>query len=94
MGISSVFGSPLLTCCFGIGIATLIASSTSPDGAVKTHIKSTLADICVSFGFLAVSLFMSFAVVTYNRFVVPRTYAFVLFSNGRRLRQSREEYGP
>jgi|EP00945_MAST-04E_sp_MAST-4E-sp1_P005414 sodium/potassium/calcium exchanger 6 len=80
MGISSVFGSPLLTCCFGIGIATLIASSTSPEGTIETNIKSTLVEICVSFGFLALSLFMSFAVVTYNNFVVPRNYAYVLFA--------------
>lgn len=79
MGISSVFGSPLLTACLGLGLAVFISSLSSPTQSVQTDIASSFSTIMVSFGFLAFNLMMSFAVVTYNGFNVPRNYAFVLF---------------
>ena len=78
MGISSVFGSPLLTACLGLGLATLITESTRSDHAIDTDIGSTISNVRVSFGFLAFSLFSSLVVVSYNQFTVPRGYAYYL----------------
>ena len=78
MGISSVFGSPLLTACLGLGLATLITESTRSDHAIDTDVSSTIDHIRVSFGFLAASLFSSLVVVSYNQFTVPRAYAYYL----------------
>ena len=35
MGVSAVFGSPMLTCCLGIGISVLVGSSTNGLGKSK-----------------------------------------------------------
>lgn len=78
MGISSVFGSPLLTACLGLGLATVIAESTKKNHAIDTNIQSTINHVRVSFGFLAFSLFSSLVVVSYNKWTVPRNYAYYL----------------
>ena len=73
-----MFGSPLLTACLGLGLATLISESTKKNHAIDTDIGSTISQVRVSFGFLAFSLFSSLVVVSYNQFTVPRGYAFYL----------------
>ena len=56
MGVSSVFGSPMLTCCLGIGISVLVGSSVNGLG----YVNATLDDeLIISFVFLAISLLSS-----------------------------------
>ena len=60
MGVSAVFGSPMLTACLGIGISVLIGSSSNGKG----YVKATLDDeLLVSFVFLAISLISSLVVI-------------------------------
>ena len=53
MGVSSTFGSPLLTACLGLGFATVIASAST--GSVTSHING---EIRMSYIFLGISLFL------------------------------------
>jgi sodium/potassium/calcium exchanger 6 len=74
MGVSAVFGAPMLTCCLGIGISTLIGSLGK--GGVDVTLDSELS---LSFVFMAVSLCSSVAVIVKSGFNIPRWYAFYLF---------------
>ena len=76
MGVSAVFGAPMLTCCLGIGISTLIGCFSSGNGFVVATLDSELA---LSFMFMAVSLCSSVAVIVKSGFNIPRWYAFYLF---------------
>ena len=74
MGVSAVFGSPMLTCCLGIGISTLVASG-GPGGYVTTLLDG---ELLVSFLFMAISLGSSMCVIIFSGFQLPRWYAFYL----------------
>ena len=76
MGVSSVFGAPLLTACLGLGIAVVVATSSS-GAPVPSNLNPA---VMVSFAFLGVSLLSSLIVIPYNGFVLPRRYAFYLFA--------------
>ena len=52
MGVASVFGSPLLTACLGLGLASVIATIGSPGHRVKAELSD---EIIVSFIFLGIS---------------------------------------
>ena len=77
MGVSSVFASPMLTCCLGIGISTLITCFQSGKGYVDTVLDSELS---LSFVFMTISLCSSLAVIVGSGFKLPRWYAFYLFA--------------
>ncbi len=74
MGVSAVFGSPMLTCCLGIGISTLVAAG-GPGGFVTTLLDG---ELMVSFMFMALSLVSSLCVIVFSGFQLPRWYAFYL----------------
>ena len=74
MGVSAVFGSPMLTCCLGIGISTLIGAS-SHGGFVDAPLDS---ELLLSFLFMAISLASSLVVIITNGYKFPRWYAYVL----------------
>ena len=74
MGVSAVFGAPMLTACLGIGISALIGGLE--DGYVSVKLDSALS---LSFVFLAVSLISSVAVIVKSGYNIPRWYAFYLF---------------
>ena len=74
MVVSAVFGSPMLTCCLGIGISTLIGAYSS-GGYVAAPLDS---ELLLSFLFMAISLLSSLIVIIVNGFKLPRWYAYVL----------------
>lgn len=74
MGVASVFGSPLLTCCLGLALSSMIASFKT--GSVTTNLNS---EIMLSFIFIGISLLSSLGVIVYNNFTIPRFYAFYLW---------------
>jgi len=77
MGVSSVFGSPMLTCCLGIGISVLVGSSVNGKG----YVKATLDDeLIVSFIFLAISLISSLVVIVVSDYRLPRWYGYYLLT--------------
>ena len=77
MGVSAVFGSPMLTCCLGIGISVLIGSSTNGLG----YVTATLDDeLVISFLFLAISLTSSMCVIILSNYTLPRWYGYYLLS--------------
>ena len=77
MGVSAVFGSPMLTACLGIGISVLIGSSVNGKG----YVVATLDDeLLVSFIFLAISLLSSLTVIVVSGYKLPRWYAFYLLA--------------
>jgi len=76
MAIASTFGSPLLTACLGLGIATVAASSSNSDLAVDSKFDG---ELWISYIFIGLSLGSSLAVISYFNFNVPRVYAFYLF---------------
>eukprot|EP01065_Artemidia_motanka_P049414 TRINITY_DN8177_c4_g1_i1.p1 TRINITY_DN8177_c4_g1~~TRINITY_DN8177_c4_g1_i1.p1 ORF type:complete len:593 (+),score=103.32 TRINITY_DN8177_c4_g1_i1:248-2026(+) len=77
MGVAGVFGAPLLTCCLGLGLSTVIAASSSSSHTVDSKVN---AEVTTSYIFLGVSLLGSMAVITLNKFRVPRYYAYFLFA--------------
>ena len=76
MGVSAVFGSPMLTCCLGIGISTLIGSFSNGKGYVDTLLDSELS---LSFVFMTISLCSSLIVILTCGSKFPRWYATYLF---------------
>ena len=76
MGVSAVFGAPMLTCCLGIGISTLIGCFSNGNGFVVATLDSELA---LSFMFMAVSLVSSLTAIVKSGYNIPRWYAFYLF---------------
>jgi len=75
MGVASVFGSPLLTACLGLGLASVIATIGSPGHRVKAELSD---EIIVSFIFLGISLFSSLVVIPLFKFKIPRFYSLYL----------------
>lgn len=61
MGVASVFGSPLLTACLGLGLASVIATIGSPGHRVKAELSD---EIIVSFIFLGISCVVETAVAS------------------------------
>jgi len=77
MGVSSVFGSPMLTCCLGIGISVLVGSSVNGKG----YVNATLDDeIVISFIFLAISLISSLIIIITSGYKLPRWYGYYLLT--------------
>ena len=75
MGVSSVFASPMLTCCLGIGISVLIGSSSNGKG----YVDATLDDeLIISFLFLGISLMSSLIVILASDYKLPRWYGYYL----------------
>ena len=52
MGVASVFGSPLLTACLGLGLASVIACASNANHRVKAHMSD---EIVISYVFLFIS---------------------------------------
>jgi sodium/potassium/calcium exchanger 6 len=77
MGVSAVFGSPMLTACLGIGISVLIGSSVNGKGFVTATLDD---ELLVSFVFLAISLLSSLTVIVVSNYTLPRWYAYFLLS--------------
>jgi sodium/potassium/calcium exchanger 6 len=77
MGVSAVFGSPMLTACLGIGISVLIGSSVNGKGFVTATLDD---ELLVSFVFLAISLLSSLTVIVVSNYTLPRWYAYYLLS--------------
>ena len=77
MGVSSVFGSPMLTACLGIGISVLIGSSVNGKGFVTATLDD---ELLVSFAFLAISLLSSLTVIVVSNYTLPKWYAYYLLS--------------
>jgi len=75
MAIASTFGSPLLTACLGLGLATVVAASSNSDHSVQSKMDGTL---WISYIFLLLSLGSSLILISSRGFRVPRWYAFYL----------------
>ena len=76
MAIASTFGSPLLTACLGLGLATVVAASSNSNHAVQSKMDG---ELWISYTFLAMSLGSSLVLISSKGFRVPRWYAFYLF---------------
>eukprot|EP01062_Namystynia_karyoxenos_P066072 TRINITY_DN60093_c0_g1_i1.p1 TRINITY_DN60093_c0_g1~~TRINITY_DN60093_c0_g1_i1.p1 ORF type:complete len:609 (+),score=138.12 TRINITY_DN60093_c0_g1_i1:63-1829(+) len=76
MGVAGVFGAPLLTCCLGLGLATVVAAGSDASHSVDSKLNP---EIVTSYAFLACSLLGSMAVIVASKFRVPRHYAYFLF---------------
>lgn len=77
MGVSAVFGSPMLTACLGIGISVLIGSSVNGKGFVTATLDD---ELLLSFAFLAISLLSSLTVIVVSNYTLPKWYAYYLLS--------------
>ena len=80
MGVSSTFGSPLLTACLGIGIS--LAVYTSGNGPVVTTGDNSpfTGQVKMGFIFICTSITASLVAISLFRFRIPRYYAYVLWS--------------
>ena len=76
MAIASTFGSPLLTACLGLGLATVVAASSNSNHAVQSKMDG---ELWISYIFLTMSLGSSLVLISSKGFRVPRWYAFYLF---------------
>ena len=76
MAIASTFGSPLLTACLGLGLATVVAASSNSNHSVQSKMDG---ELWISYIFLALSMGSSLTLISSKGFRVPRWYAFYLF---------------
>ena len=80
MGVASVFGSPLLTACLGIGSALTIAITNNGTPMKCTGVNSPFTgQVKLGFVFIGISLASSLVVIPYCGYAIPRFYAYYLF---------------
>ena len=80
MGVASVFGSPLLTACLGIGTALTLAIGKNGPMKCTGEDSPFTGQVKLGFVFVGISLTSSLVVISLNGYSIPRMYAFYLFA--------------